>query len=238
LDTNLKEQKEKGERMTNHESSFQKVSAIFGLMAGFIMIIFLIANVILYTPEADLTPESLVQGAKDNQYLLFFYSLIAIAMLFFGVLLHGIKERFNKLSVPLASLNLHLGWLTVLLKILVITANWLHIYLNAVVWDAETAHQFSRLTYNASTYFHMSSLPFLAGWLIVTGIGGIVSKGFSKPFSVLSIIFGGCVALEFLGWQWEVFVSIPLLFGYVTTYAWVMLIWASIEILLRKSHFV
>jgi len=221
--------------MEKSKLGFQKVSAIFGLLAGLCLIIYLLGNMSLSAPESD-SPEVVIQWTKDNvTALLFTFPFAVIAMVFFGVLMHGIHERFKAFSSPLASLSLHLGWMTLLLKILFLASNWFHFYFISVVWDNETASQYFRLTNDLSNFFHVSSLPFLAAWLFVAGIGGLISQGFSRIFAAISILFGVCVVLSFLGWHWKALSALPSVIDFIATYAWVILIWASIELLVRKQ---
>jgi len=224
-------------RSRNRNNKIQKIGAVFGLIAGLIIVSFIIVQFVWVTGLTEITPEAIVQWTIDHHFLLFYYPLLIMALIFFGVLLQGIDDRLKAVSPNLAALSNRFGWMTILLIILSLSAEWIHVYLNSTVWNEEIALQFSRLTFNTITFFQVASYPFFAGWLIVTGIGGIVSKRFSKLFSWVAIIAGIVVGLQFFGEQWQAFFSIPLIYylGYVSPYAFVILIWASFELLVRKT---
>ncbi|WP_078427579.1 hypothetical protein [Alkalihalobacterium alkalinitrilicum] len=220
-----------------HKSNVQKTGAIFGLIASATLILILIVQLIWVKGLTDLSPASLVQWAIDHQFLLFFSPLMILAVLFYGVLLQGIKDRLKESTPQLASLSVRFGWMTILLIIFGVVAEWFHIYQNAVVWDQEVSHQFSRLTFDMIFVLNMASLSFFAGWLITTGLGSLRSNGFSKAFSWVTLVVAAAVALNFFLTMWEPFISIPfshVLWYFSSIYFVVWLIWASLELLLRK----
>ncbi len=217
-----------------YQRSIQKNGAILGLIASIILVVYLIVQIVSVKWLTDVTPASLVQWTIDHQFLLFFTPLLVIAMLLYSVLLQAIKERLKDKTPHLASLSFQFGWMTLLVITLMLLAEWFHIYLNAVVWDQEVAHQFSRLTFNTIQLLHIASLPFFAGWLMTTGLGALLSKGFSKAFSWVTIVVASLILVDFIHNMWDSFISVPFLYvlSYLSSiYFVVWLVWASIELL-------
>lgn len=216
----------------------QKYGAVFGLLGSLIVLGNLVMHFVSVQGLASLAPEDIVRWTKEHQFLLFVYPLLILAMMFFALLVQGIEDRLRRRSPHLALLSGRFGWFIVLLFTLMLLADWFHVYANAVVWEEEIAQQYVRVTFNTVTFFSEAISPFFAGWLVATGIGGIRSRGFSRAFSWVCLIMGFAVALDFFGHRWEPFFSIPLLgyLGYLSPYYFMILIWASLELLFRKDE--
>lgn len=213
-------------------NNFQRVGAVFGLAAS----LFFVANVGIQwfwvQGLAEVTPAAIVQWANDHQLLLFLYPILIIAMIFYGILLQAIEDRLKTKLPNLAMLSGRLAWITITIMIFMLLAQWFHLFLNSVVWSLEIAHQFSRLTFNMITFLQIASYPFLAGWMIVFGLGGIRSRLFSKSISWVALILGLAITLDFFAELWQPFLEIPLIeyWRYLPPFTIVFLIWISFEL--------
>jgi len=218
----------------NSSSRFQRIGAVFGLAGAAIIIACTIVHAAAATSLADLKPESLVQWSIDNRFVMILSPFMIAGMVFFGVLLEAVAARMAPAAPVAANLGVRFGWTTVVFITLMLLAQWIHIFLNGVVWERDVALQFSRLTYNAVTFLNTASHPFLAGWLLTVGIGSMMTGTFSKALSRVTAILGGAVVYIFFAELLQHFgvPVLPLPLGPVSV---LLLAWYSLELWFRAK---
>ena len=216
---------------------FLRGAAIAGLAGGLLFIASSVFQSTGSTLLEELNPESIVRWTKENQFVMFYQPLYILGLMLYGVLVQAIELKMMPSAPNAARLSNRFGWLTILTLTLMVFAKWFHIFANSVVWDETVALQFSRMTHNIVVFFEMTSLPFLGGWLLATGIGALRGEAFSKVLSWVTIVFGIIVAVTFFSYLWIVFVPNPLYdyMYFLSGYSFLLLIWYSLEILIRNK---